>query len=82
MSGDKTIIIRPYPHDRDFYDIRRIWKEAGWMEYENEGPMALLLGKTAEQIKKKQILLCQSLSVQSMFFHGYGLASGLRQSFN
>jgi len=45
MSGDKTIVIRPYQHDRDFSDIRRIWEEAGWMECENEEAMALLLGK-------------------------------------
>ncbi len=34
MSGD-NIRIRAYNHKRDFEDIRKVWHEAGWMEFEN-----------------------------------------------
>lgn len=38
MSGD-SVKIRPYNYKQDFEDIRKVWHEAGWMEFENSESM-------------------------------------------
>jgi len=40
MSGD-NIRIRSYDHKLDFEDIRKVWHEVGWMEFENTESMKI-----------------------------------------
>ena len=40
MSGDR-IKIRPYDYKKDFEDIRKVWHEVGWMEFENSESMKI-----------------------------------------